>query len=495
MELNKVYRERYFLAGIFLLSLLVRLVVFYTYLQHDERYWQVDSATYQKMAVALVEGKGFTKPDGAPQVHRLPGYSAFLASVYKVVGTTQPYAALLVQIVVAALIPLLIFWLSLLLFPGALIAARWCALWGALHGGFILYAGFLMTESLFILLFLIFLCLFVSLLQAIIGDNYQEKMISCEKNPLALSVSKGFFGRIIKNSSVFFAFASGLALGIASLIRPVGHYLVFVSLLILVCVGSARLRQTTQTVVVFFCSWLLPAGAWLLRNYLLTGYLFFHSLPGGHFLHLSAARVAMYDYNCSYQEARQLLRAEVQGRVAVLERKKGAPLSEIEWCFVQERLAKECFVKAPLITIKTWLTDITRTCVSLYSAELLYLDSGRTAIDYFAKGRGLFAGVKRYLFPPTENLWLKLVVYAEISMHVLLLSMSFFYCCMLFFALLQGSSQAVVAGAMVLYVGLFLGIALAGGYARMRLPIEPLLMIFALQGIVRIFSSKVKKNN
>ena len=138
-------------------------------------------------------------------------------------------------------------------------------------------------------------------------------------------------------------------------------------------------------------------------------------------MYLSAARVAMHVYDVSYQEARNMLHKKVKTLLQQAEDKKGQPLLEIERCIIHERLAVSYFFKRPLIAVKFWLTDIFRTCFSLFSAELLYLDSGRTTINYFAKDRSWRSMFERYLIPQTGNRLLKVIVYTELLLFLLVL--------------------------------------------------------------------------
>jgi len=139
----------------------------------------------------------------------------------------------------------------------------------------------------------------------------------------------------------------------------------------------------------------------------------------------------------------------------------------------------------PFLTLKYWFTDMMRTSLSLYSAEILYLESGRQEFDYFNKDRPTGSMFQRYLFPQTNKLWLKLLIWFEILLYLLTL-----------IGLCAGALKIIIQSiknwtdenkkllcawtASVPFMTLFIFIALAGGYARMRLPIEPFLIIFSL---------------
>jgi hypothetical protein len=282
---------------------------------------------------------------------------------------------------------------------------------------------------------------------------------------------------------------AGFFLGLASLVRPVGQYVIIVSL-VLILFSLGDIREKFIKSFGLFLGWMYPVSFWLIRNFLLTGYLFFHTLPGGHFLYLSAARVAMHVQNCSYQEARQNLKKEVNDCMNNWRIKKGRELSEIERCYVHEQIAQKYFKRYPLLSLRNWMTDMLRTSFSLYSAELLFLDSGRKEIDYFAQNRSVCSFFTRYLRPSTHSWWLKYVIYYEILAFVFLLIL---LCCG-FLRLLKFLWQKSWTTINILactwvrafaFSGLFVVLALSGGYARMRLPIEPLMIILALNFILK----------
>ncbi len=486
------HRDKIFALLLFVFSLCIRAGVYYCYLSHDHNYWQVDSQTYHRVAQNIADGKGIINADGTSHFYRLPGYPLFIAFFYKLFGP-HPERALWVQIFLASFIPLLIFLLSLTLFPTRLLLARCVGLYGAMHLGLVLYSGFFMTETLFIFFFLLFCLFFFARSERRPWAVRQKISVSSHvlwplPEPATMSPSVAHFyekigdvrtydaADLIEGDVVFKAMScAGIFLGLASLVRPVGHYVVVVALLLLLF-SSDTWRQKIRKARILGLAWVLPVSFWLIRNFLLTGHLFFHTLPGGHFLYLSAARVAAEVHDCSYQQARDRLHHKVDVMMQHEEKIKERPLHEIERCLQHEKLARHYFISYPCITLKYWLTDMFRTCFSLYSAELLYLDAGRKNIEYFAKDRTVSSWFARYLAPQTGNRLLIVVVYLEIMLF--LLTLLGFAVGLLLLCTMPISDRCVWLYLMPL-MALFITIALAGGYARMRLPLEPFLMILS----------------
>ncbi len=480
------------------IAFIVRAFIFIGYLSDKNRYWQVDSGTYHHVATSLATGKGLSNPDGTDHFYRVPGYPFFLSLFYRIIGIDTKNV-LWPQIIIASLIPALIFLLSITLFPESYAVALLSAIWSVIHLGFVLYSGFFMTESLFIFFLLLFFILFLPTIRSSsITEKKDFPLLASyytylfDPLPEALGVyhfikDKEAKQQILSYTTIKYSshqeeaivncLWAGMLLGCAALIRPVGHYLLILSVIMLFLFRPSW-SDKISTSFSLTLGWLLTASWWLIRNYALLGHFFFHTLPGGHFLYLSAARVAMVPYQCTYQEARKKLHAEADQLMYEKREELKRPLSPIEACLINEELAKKYFLNNPFISLKLWATDIFRTMFSLYSAEILYLENNRKEIAYFDKRHGLCRMIMRYLFPETDSWKLKILVYLEIF---------------LFFIVLLGFVGALAKGLLcshfinlrekllncIPFMALFIIISLAGGYARMRLPIEPFLIIFS----------------
>ncbi|MCK4265295.1 hypothetical protein KAW80_02975 [Candidatus Babeliales bacterium] len=531
--LGIIKKEKKFLFLLFFVSFVIRAAVFHFYLSKNQRFWQIDSDMYHQLAVSLSKGKGVVLEGGQPNFYRLPGYSLFLVPFYNVfgvkylnnVGPDQKgvFIALWGQLCIAALIPLLIFFLSLTLFPSILLA-KIASLWSVFHLGFVLYSGFFMTESLFILFFLLFAILFLSNIHLFFCpvkyalNKLKKISIKGRKGNFFNIYIRGFcmepgcesqdflnlFEEDIKVRGGYSLslsevpspglFAAGLFLGIAGMIRPVGHYFLILSLLIILF-SHGELRSKLKRGLTLFGGFIFPVLPWLIRNYVLLGYIFFHTLSGIHFLYLSAARVAMHTHNCSYWDAREILNKEAQKSIFNKEKALGRKLNEIEVCKEREKIAVKCFKQKPFIAFKNWATDILRTSLSLYSAELLYLDSGREEYDYFRKGRSVWSMFERYLFPQTTKWYLKIIVYLEILMFLFIILGFVFGIGKVIYNLFfykRASDYFIFCNwkRSILFIVLFIVVSLAGGYARMRLPAEAFLIILSLSFWISVLSKQ-----
>ena len=499
-----------FLVGLFVFSFLIRAIIFIGYLSKNKNYWQVDSNTYHLIATQIAKGNGFCDESGKQSFYRLPGYPVFLSTYYKIFGPDTKNV-LWLQILLGAFIPLLIFLLSCILFPKNILLAKCTGFYSSIHLGLTLYSGFFMSETLFVFLFLIFVILFLSSVhlffckqgQCNCQTSNQICKYFCLPEPIATSEPYlMLFEDIFENEhqaiiecccketedtkSSRNLFWAGITLGLASLVRPVGHYLILLSFLLIIF-SQNKIKHKINLCIALIFGWIIPVSFWILRNFLLSGYIFFHTLPGGHFLYFSASRIAMHEYNCNYDQAKDILRKKVDKLIQNEEQLKNKKLSEIEQCYIRENLAKQYFKNYPGQTLKLWLTDIFRTSFSLYSAELLYLESNRAEFDYFNKNRTIKSMINKYIFPQTSKAWLVWLIRFEIFTFLLLLIgfllgfLKILLACIKNWESLVNKNELCSWLRSICFVTLFIIIGLAGGYARMRLPAEPFLIILSLR--------------
>ena len=495
-----VKKEKYFLLILLAVSLFVRALTFQFYLGKNENYWQVDSGAYHKISESISDGDGYTV-NGESNFYRLPGYPIFLSIYYKIFGPDTKNV-LWIQILFASLIPILIFLLSIVLFPRFLLLAKVVSFYSAFHLGLVLYSGFFMTESLFIFFFLLFSILYFSSFHWFFCRRHYFKYQDLQKmNPFLFCASdmctgpsfialeekeQNLYEKRIKSFECKKIFFAGIFLGLASLVRPVGHYMIILPILLLFFSSDIWKNKIKKSLFLFF-GWIIIVFGWLLRNWLLTGYIFFHTLPGGHFLYFSAARIVTHTQNLSYVDAKKHLSNELGKIVEQKEESSGRKLNEIELCNVRQDLAVKYFKEYPFLAIKNWMTDIMRTSLSLYSSELVYLYNERKEFDYFSKDRGLWSLFERYLFPKVDSFILKTIIFLEIIFYLLIL-IGFFG------AFIQSifNKYYLCSFLKVLpFMFFFIFIGLSGGYSRMRLPVEPFLIIFSFSFWIPFFKKNI----
>lgn len=450
-------QEKRFLIFVFFLSLIARLALFFFFLSKDENYLvYFDSAQYQAVAHNIVQGNGIAAADGQSNFYRLPGYPVFLAACYKFFESIYPghgegepgwraSRTMLIQIVISCLIPLLMYCLTLTLVPHEFLLAKVVTVVAAVHLGFVMYSGILATESLFTLFFLVFLIFFFR---------------------------KQFF-------------LSGFMLGIASLIRPVGHFLLPI-ILILIFLTHERIGKKIKSSSMFMLAWLSVVGLWLMRNWLLTGMIFFHTLPGLHFLQYTTTKVVMELRSCSYVEARGALLDEWKKNIKEQEVNLRRVLSEPEKCRLAEKITFFYCKQRPLIVMKNCICEMLKTVFGLYSAQMIFTDAQEWS-DYSSTS-SIWAKLKKYLIPHVNTWYLVPLTWFEIICSLLLLIGFALFC----LSMLFNQSARLLAVKIFPFMVVLVGLTCAYGCARLRLPLEPLLVITSLYGLIYFLNRSQK---
>lgn len=429
--LNLMYREKNFLGLLFCISFLIRLGFYHIFLQNNPLMFSFDSGHYQTIALQLIQGFGFAGADGLPQFYRLPGYPLFLAFCYKIFGV-KPFIVFFLQIILASLIPILLFLLVTLCLPRHSWIARASGLIAACHVGFAIFAGLIMTEILFTLFFLIAVIL-------LIQSMLFTKEIHATSSVLARKM-----------------FMSGVLFGCATLIRPVGIMLVLCALFV-VLLKRRPVQQKVAMMIWLSIGWIILVMPWLMRNLMLTGSLFFSTLSGPHLLNHGAVRIIMDVNQCSWQQAHDIVCAAKNDS------------------FNPETYTANLFFTHPLATAKLFASNMFKTIFSLYSSELLFIDSGGQLPAYDIN-RSMSDMIRRFLVPNVKNKWIIGVIYYETVMHILIL---IGLCGYLITAFLKGRPFLPVC-AVLIFCCLFLLLSSICGYARLRLPIEPFFIMLAV---------------
>ena len=412
-----------------------------SYTRHEDHHKiAIDSDQYQAIALQIAQGNGISTQQGTPNFFRLPAYPLFLGYSYKLLGTKLENT-LWLQLILSLTIPVLIFFLAATLLPEQILIAKIAAIAASLHPGFILFAGMQATESLFLIFFLLFLL---------------------------------FFFRGITNGRFSAFLLAGFSLGVASLFRALGHYVIGLMLILILLLLPKTLWQRLWCACILLCSWLSIVSIWLIRNYLLTGFIFLHTLPGQHFLRYNAANDIVTSENISYQDAKNKLFAQRDLLVAQQEKRDHRILSEPEKDTIAQQLAFQIMREHPLITFKHAYTEIMHTSFALYASIPFQVPAG----TIFTPTTPTSFKINRYL----TTLWqypiiIPLIIWDLFFSFMLLLGILFF----IYFTYKRRNAFKLWISTIPL-IALLLGITLSVGLIRLRFPVEPFLIILASYG-------------
>lgn len=229
--------EKKILFLIFLVCLTLRVFVILN-LPVEYMRPSADAADYDNYASNMLAGKGFVNHmTGLPTSYHAPLYPAFLALIYLVFGLKNYFAVMIVQCVMSAFLPVIIFYIGKAMFNSKV--GLLSAIWLAFYKPYIIFSSqggpaFLLSENLFNILFLL-TALFV--------------------------IKVAFKGHSLKNK-----FLLGILFGILILTRAVlALYPAILALLIYKNKHSPALA--VKEIAVFFAAIAIVILPWAARNY------------------------------------------------------------------------------------------------------------------------------------------------------------------------------------------------------------------------------------
>lgn len=185
-----------------------------------------DAGVYHRLALCILEQQDFCL-----NTNRTPGYPAFVAAVYALFGV-QPWVVLALHVLVDATTIALTYALGLWLFSP--IVASAASLLLAVDPTSLFTSSSLLTDSLFALLFLCSVALFLRGLDA---------------------------------ARLRWALATGLALGLAAWVRPSAQYLPVLLVFAALCRAGWPWRRRIAFGCATVLAFLLTISPWLVRNH------------------------------------------------------------------------------------------------------------------------------------------------------------------------------------------------------------------------------------
>ncbi len=441
-------KNLYLCTATMVVGLCIRFILFFGYMHQDGHYnFLIDSTQYNEVAIQISQDKGISTKNGTPNFFRLPAYPMFLGYLYKF--TNNPKNIMLLQIILSSLILPLIFVLSRALLPGYEIVAQVSTIVAALHPGFIMFSGVQSTETIFLIFFLLFLI---------------------------------FLFQGINNSRLLYFGFSGILLGIASLFRAVGHHFIFLVILLTLLLFKRTWYKRLSAACILFGSWLCIFGIWLVRNYMLTGLIFVHSLPGQHFLRYNAVHILMEVEKTNWMEPMDKLFALRNNLVVQKEKALGRKLMEPEIDDLSSKLALQIILKHPFIAVKNACNQILHTCFLPYYTILIQLPNGTV----FNSQTPAIYKLKKYL----EYFAVYPIIIPFVLWDLLFLFMLWLGVIIFAFFCYNKKVFGKLWLSILPMILLLIGLTLSCGVSRLRFPAEPFLIILSVCGWIFFLKQK-----
>lgn len=455
------------ILALFICSFTIRALVMAFFIQPHHVYRQADSFDYHTCAVSLAHGHGmYQETTKNPIFWRTPGYPLFLALIYRLCGTPSNdfksdtlahYVAIWLQIVLSSCIPLILFYLGLYITRTYAIAL--CSAWiSVFHPGLVLASTYLLSEGIALLFFYLFL---LYIYRAIIAL------------PPTMSAHKA-----IMTSGI-----AAISLGIYTWIRPMGEIIGYFSTLLLISISTTWKRKLllSFSFLVLFCVLLAP---WYYRNYRLTGEYFFCPTIGTYVNCFSVPKILRRILHKPLDEC-----LHIAQQAAALEVYKQQEVAKAKGLYVSNNVCKK--VAFPIIAhypgyfLYDWLTETIKTTFDLYTYQIIPMLRGTYWYDPIEE----YVPQKIFdcLYAQQMPWYMRSLCWIELLYALLLwfgLAAGLWIFVIRSFITNQLSKYQIVMRyawiRIIPMIALIIGMTGGFGYARLRLPAEPLLIILSL---------------
>jgi 4-amino-4-deoxy-L-arabinose transferase-like glycosyltransferase len=440
-------RRQWFAFGIvvFVALLLRGLALYDLAAQGPDKLIEEDSITYEGPAKALLAHGRFAQDPNHPDIpmfKRTPGYPAFIAAAYAVFGENR-VAVLVLQIVIASGTVAATYFLSRRIWGHS--AGMATAAFVAIDSNQIYYSAVLLSEALFTF-FVTLMCL---------GTVY------CI---------------LERERQIRWATILGLALALATLVRPLSYYLLF-----FILIGFLLIRKTIfadwRKLVASFLLIIIPfavmVGGWQLRNKEVVGSYTYTGMAGYQMLFYKAVPALMLAEDISEQEAHN----KINARLPILSGL--SPAAEME---ARMKLGISIIFAHPIDYMRVAASGAVRFIAGPGESAILRM----MGLDYREAGplndirnQSLAVFAEKWI---TGN-WPVLVVVTGALLFLLLQYVS------AGIAVAHEISKPTVSPVIHLFLGCIFVyfLVLSSGietYSRFRVPVAPVLMVYAGHGVI-----------
>jgi hypothetical protein len=459
----------YFL--LFFTALCIRSATFYFYVQHNERYRQADSVDYHVCGLCVAHGLGMQRPDGRHIFWRTPGYPCYLAPFFKYFGQpTFDFAAnerahklsLWFQIFISSFLPIIVLLLAYTLtqsYPISIITA-WLSV---LHLGFVLASTYLLTDAIASIFFALFLLFYFSAFR------------------LQGEITKR---TLFKNS---YLIPAALFLSAYTWMRPMGQFIALLATILLLFAHTTW-RNRCSKAALFAAVFIISLLPWFIRNHQLTGKIFFCPLFGLYLNAFNAPKILARVEDIPLKDAHQKL--SLAASAVIKKEMDYYRITKSPYVVCNEQLCMQSawplIKEHPGFFLYDWMVEVTKTTFDLYASQLVNLVANRFTWDPLVEY--LDEKIAECLYKQPLPLFARLLCWLEFIMYL------FIWCGiaagLVIFLLSSSLHWATTSSTMRnlallwLKAGLFIGVTVIQtggfGYARLRLPLEPLILILAV---------------
>lgn len=370
--MNKLYNLSHFLEkkGIAQVLLLAFIIRFFWWLYiavfNPDGFWLFDSYGYYNLAYNISHYGIFSRDEDfplTPDYYRTPLYPIFIA-LFTFFDNTGTWICL-TQVIISVCSVFFVYKISMQISDKKNIALLASFLF-ALDINQAMLACYILTETVFIFLLLLFINLFI----------------------------KYYYSKRIKH-----IYYSAFILALAILCRPAATYFIFLPVLIMLILHFKNIYVFFKQSIIFLTVVLITLSPWLYRNYLVFNHVFI-SLIGHHdLLNYHAASVYATKNNIMLSEAQNTLRWECYNQF-----KANAYKQPYEYAAYIQKKSLDLIAEYPITIIGIQLKEMLKFFI-------------KPAMGYYSEQLGLKSNY--FKAPYQNNVFLKALLYLILFYQIL----------------------------------------------------------------------------
>ena len=421
------------MIGILLVGVSLRLLLAGFSSSTPGSFYEPDSHDYVMLSRNLAEGRGFVR-DGEAELFRAPGYPTFLALIRKIVGDAFVPVVLGIQILLDMLLCYLVFNLGGLLLKGR-VPATVAMGWQSLAVGSMVYACKILSETLFSLLLMVLVTLLVADRERVTGGE----------RPFSGIVSGLLVAVLVYIRSI----ALPLALGVPLLYA---------------------LRRRTLCAGLCLVSFIVAVAPWIARNRAVADYSGLSTVGAITFYRYHAAALRAEQNGTTFAHEQQQITREL---AIFTSQSAAAAHASRKW--------PEILSSAPFTYLLIHMRSLPMVLLPNEGEALRMVGAevgGRGTLAV-VNSEGLMAGFRHYF---QGNEWCLLLVVPTVLLLLAKYGLALFG-----FARALGTERRWVHLALGVIVIYLLALPGPDGHPRFRVPVEPILSIYAALGAWHLF--------
>ena len=436
---NRIIRTTIF---VFVVALILRTG--YSYFFIDPEYLILeDQGGYVQLGQSIAKTGDFFQLTDGKHTGRLPGYPTFLAIIYTLFGENN-MAVVVVQTIIDSLTCVVIGLIAKSVIPRSFLVVGMIS---ALNLNMIIHSGMILTDTLFLFLFSIF----------ILFAFYYLRHPARLKLFLAISF-----------------------LAIATLVRPVSYFLIMLVLLLLIVrfiLKRIQLKEIMYNILIFLIPIVIAFGAIHQRNYYEYNSFSLVNQGGVHALKWVVPAVYQYSGQGSYQDGQKFAQKhlELSTKKSILDNIANNPFKSDDYYM---KAAKKALSELGLLNmLHAWSAGAVINLLSPSVASAPSVRSMEHPSFYETPGKGVIEKLVNYVTNTDGLTYLLIITIGTIISMMFLITSFFGLYKMIRSEWFTGVNREIIIFSLVVIIYF---VAITGPIVgvKYRLPFEPILTMF-----------------